>query len=1545
MNSVKNIIVAILAALMVSIAGFTAASAAEPAIADYTSYPLFMSSEIPPNIMIMMDNSGSMNYPAYGVFTSAGSLTSADGYACGSADMSVYQSSDDAEEEADNSSDNTYYNDSDLDLGNFYVDASNVGYGPSVVGLRFYNVQIPKNAVVTEAYIEFTAYANSSTPQADTDLIISVEDTDDAGTYTTGTIDISSRSYLSTTVEWNDVEAWTSGSTYQTEDLTSLIQAIVDRNGWVAGSSIGFKITGTGKRDARAYDSGSSNAPVLHVVFDGCKEYYGYFDPDSNYSYANSIFSRDDSGPWDGNFLNWITMRRIDVARKVLMGGLANPRTTTGTQKLTGENSGSSRSYKKEYDGTGTSGITQFAGDYTYYVDGGNFTVYNSSNVSQGTFSIVVEKIAEEEPNDFADLDGNGLTTVGVLQRYGNSARWGNLWFNNNGDDAQNNGNGGVISNPIADGVTENFINDFQNTAADTWTPLAEAYYTAVKYFKQEAIDESLNYYNNPKTVGDDPFDGSAYCAKNFVLLITDGASTKDSRVDDVRDYADGIAAANDFVGPEVSGDCNEAYPYSGCEYASGGTDYLKDVALWARTHDIRTDIEDTQNVILYAVYAFGQDEDARELIKQAAKNGGFKDRDSDNAPDGLYTDDAADRLEWDEDGDGLPDTYFEASDGAKLQSALGKAIRGILARSASGTAASVLATNSEGEGNLVQAYFKPTFATTLKGNDIPVDSTWMGFMQSLWVDACGNLREDSDDDLTLDTDPDVVTNLDKIVEYEFDDETNETRIIRYLEHPTYDDPDDCDTTVEEYCTDEGIDLASSYETADLGEIIPLFEAGKQLAMTDTVDRNIFTYIDDDDDGVVDETSYDNFDGAGEVIAFTTDTANATALTPYLGVINGSEDYGFAYLGSDHATRVDTLIEYIRGTDYFDSDGAPSLRNRTGQFFTGDEYREDPSDNDSEYNNYVWKLGDIVHSTPVSVAKPPDNYHTIYSDSSYQDYYDNFKGRETAIYVGANDGMLHAFTSGIYDSSAKTYSEVDGTALGSELWAYIPNALLPHLKFLADPDYTHVYYVDMKPKVFDAKILDDNTHYSDGDLDDNWGTFLIVGLNLGGKQIWTNEFDTDDDGVDDIRYFNPTYICMDITEPRSPVLMWERSYDGLNLSQSSPAIVKVGDSWFAVFGSGPTTYDGTSTETGKLFVVDLATGEPITSGTDDWLFELGEDYAFVNSPVSLDKNLNYSVDAIYFGETYCASATCEDPKTFTGKLYKVAVPCNPCDWNTTTEDPDAVYDEDPTTWYTPTTLYTSDAPFTAPAALSVDDYDNAWVFIGTGRYLREADKTTQHQEYIIGIKDPFYNEDYDGNYYHNFASSKSLTSSDLFDATDYSVTTAGYVFTSSGTPYGGSLATSSFSTLLDDVRGMDGWLRELEVSADPSERVVSKSSVLGGIVLTPTFVPNADVCGFGGTTGYYGVYYETGTAYTSNVFDSTGESITYDGKTYSSVNVKLTSDSVGAPPPSAGIHVGREGGTTGAKAYLQLSTGEILTIDIQTALPIKSGLTNWIANP
>jgi type IV pilus assembly protein PilY1 len=114
---------------------------------------------------------------------------------------------------------------------------------------------------------------------------------------------------------------------------------------------------------------------------------------------------------------------------------------------------------------------------------------------------------------------------------------------------------------------------------------------------------------------------------------------------------------------------------------------------------------------------------------------------------------------------------------------------------------------------------------------------------------------------------------------------------------------------------------------------------------------------------------------------------------------------------------------------------------------------------------------------------------------------------------------------------------------------------------------------------------------------------------------------------------------------------------------------------------------------------------------------------------------------------------------------------------------------------------------------------------------------------------------------------------------------------------------------------------------------------LGGIVLTPTFIPNPDVCGVGGNTNYYALYFETGTAYKEHIFSAPSlNSVSYEGQQLEIVESKLAGTHVGTPPPTSGIHVGRQ---DGAKAFVQLSTGEILEVEFDTALPIRSDIINW----
>jgi type IV pilus assembly protein PilY1 len=342
-------------------------------------------------------------------------------------------------------------------------------------------------------------------------------------------------------------------------------------------------------------------------------------------------------------------------------------------------------------------------------------------------------------------------------------------------------------------------------------------------------------------------------------------------------------------------------------------------------------------------------------------------------------------------------------------------------------------------------------------------------------------------------------------------------------------------------------------------------------------------------------------------------------------------------------------------------------------------------------------------------------------------------------------------------------------------------------------------------------------------------------------------------------------------------------------------------------------------------VVDLKTGDAypnlsqFASGTTDaWLFETSEFNAFMNSPVSLDKDLNYNVDAVYFGETYELSGS------WKGKAYRILIPW---DWSA-----ESTYVDNPNDGSDPWTLscfFDAQRPITAPMSLSIDDFDNIWVYFGTGRYLGQDDKSNTDTQYLFGIVDPFFNSYYDTapeNYYLNYSLNKELAITDLFMADPYVVTTTREVFE-------GSLYLGGWNDLLSDARAEDGWYRTQETTG---ERCLTKPSVLGGIVFIPTFVPNNDICGYGGASDLYALFYETGTAYYDAVLPEGTDTAEIAGDEYEKVLGKVH---LGAGMSSAlGIHLGQE---EGAKAFVQQSTGTVLEAEVTPALAIKSSLINW----
>ena len=214
-------------------------------------------------------------------------------------------------------------------------------------------------------------------------------------------------------------------------------------------------------------------------------------------------------------------------------------------------------------------------------------------------------------------------------------------------------------------------------------------------------------------------------------------------------------------------------------------------------------------------------------------------------------------------------------------------------------------------------------------------------------------------------------------------------------------------------------------------------------------------------------------------------------------------------------------------------------------------------------------LGDIVNSSPVVVGDPKGPYSDS-TDPGYEAFKAAQTGRKKMVYVGANDGMLHAFDE----------------AGGKELWAYIPSFVYSSdpdkgLKMLTkkDPFFKHQMFVDSTPVVADVNI------------GGSWKTVLIGGLGKGGKG----------------------YYAVDITSPSgisdesdaAAKVMWEFTDPDMGYSYGRPLIAKTyKHGWVAIVTSG---YENPNKS--RIYVLSLADGKILeeletSAGTDSGLAQI-----------------------------------------------------------------------------------------------------------------------------------------------------------------------------------------------------------------------------------------------------------------------------------------------------------------------------------------------------
>jgi len=198
-----------------------------------------------------------------------------------------------------------------------------------------------------------------------------------------------------------------------------------------------------------------------------------------------------------------------------------------------------------------------------------------------------------------------------------NDVRFGLMRFNNNSGDDQG---GYIVAECGADKTTLiNAVNNFPTTG---YTPLAETLAEAGLY-----LAGKTSWYNGSSGSYDSNCDTSGSgckqytspmqyrCQKNYIILMTDGASTQDQS----SKLTSGSYINGDHIG-DYDNDGNDPGSYS-----DNGSDYLDDVAKYLYENDINPslgasgDTFEKQNAIVYTI-GFRTD---NQLLGQTAYNGG----------------------------------------------------------------------------------------------------------------------------------------------------------------------------------------------------------------------------------------------------------------------------------------------------------------------------------------------------------------------------------------------------------------------------------------------------------------------------------------------------------------------------------------------------------------------------------------------------------------------------------------------------------------------------------------------------------------------------------------------------------------------------------------------------------------------------------------------------------------------------------------------------------------------------------------------------------
>jgi type IV pilus assembly protein PilY1 len=153
------------------------------------------------------------------------------------------------------------------------TDTLKISEGTSQVntGLRFIDLNIPRGAIITRAFMRFTSEGINTSP---TEISIRAEAVGNATTFNTANANISSRPVTANNVDWNDLNDWpVSGELISTPDISAVVQEVVDQEAWCGSNALNILMESTGltsasSRSITAFDTGNGLAPQIIIEYD-----------------------------------------------------------------------------------------------------------------------------------------------------------------------------------------------------------------------------------------------------------------------------------------------------------------------------------------------------------------------------------------------------------------------------------------------------------------------------------------------------------------------------------------------------------------------------------------------------------------------------------------------------------------------------------------------------------------------------------------------------------------------------------------------------------------------------------------------------------------------------------------------------------------------------------------------------------------------------------------------------------------------------------------------------------------------------------------------------------------------------------------------------------------------------------------------------------------------------------------------------------------------------------------------------------------------------